>query len=235
LVCCLCWLASTGLAQTRWYGGGAWRSSHRSERISGSVGLQAVPDREWMIGFDRRTRMTGLAIDWGCLSTLRLHSPFYELDHSLPYYPIKSHLPTHRFESVQVFSFIGIERALMGSERIHSVFRLGPVFSVHGGNFLSTTTAWSVTDQRSFILYRLGVRPHPLGIPFWRLQGGVCVKWGERRRLAGSVQLVMSYDIGDRSQVMYQTVPQDAIHVSEGWLRKQRCSFGLLCGLGKKR
>lgn len=216
-------------AQLEWIGGGGWRSSSRLVRISGRLGLQALPDRECTIGMERSIRRGLRPIGFGWLATVRLRSSFYELDMPLPYYPLKPHLPTRRLESAQIFSFISLRGNLFGFERLGWRLRTGPMLHFHSGNYLSTTTATSYTGGVPFVLYRLGVHPHPLGIPYWRTQFNGSLRIWKRSSMEGFIDPFVSVDLGDRSNIRYQAVPDDGMNTSEGILKNGRWAIGLLC------
>lgn len=230
LSCIVMHLHSTDVcAQLDWIGGGGWRSSSRLVQISGRIGLQALPDREYTIGMERSGRRGLRRVGFGWLGTVRFRSSFYELDKPLSYYPLKPHLPTRRLESAQLFSFISLRGNLFGFGRLGWRLLAGPVLHFHSGNYLSTTTAMSFTGGVPFVLYRLGVHPHPLSIPYWRTQFSGSLRIWKRSSTEGFIDPFVSIDLGDRSNIRYQAVPDDGMNSSEGILKNGRWAIGLLC------
>lgn len=214
-------------AQWRWMLGGGYFSPPTSRIETGSIGLQTKADRVWSFGLTRIGKNRN-RIAWGVEGNLILRSLFYELDQALPYYPWKPHLPTYRFESIRVMPFLSYSNSLF--KRIKGLdweARVSPVFVFHEGNALSTTTAYSVRDRSSFILYRLGLDRHPMGIPFLATRLGLSysVRVGSRWQIG--LQPYGQWHWRDRSRVWYQSTPMDPIHASSGYLKNDAWSFGL--------
>jgi hypothetical protein len=218
-------------AQMDWIAGGGWRSSSPAVSYSGNIGLQSLPDREWTVGVERPFRRGSRRVGIGSLATLRFRSPFYELDKPLPYYPLKAHLPTHRFESAQLFLFLSVHGELAGTGRLGWRLQTGPVLHVHAGNYLSTTTAISPSTGSSFVLYRLRVQGQPMGIPFWRIQGSGSIRIWRRSLKEAYLEPFASLDLGDRSQIRYLALPEDGANMSEGTIKNGKWLVGLLCRL----
>ncbi len=222
-------------AQVQLIAGGAFRSSQRSSSSVGAVGLQVLPDREWSIGVQRKVGFNRAGAALGLLASSRWRSPFYELSKSLTYYPLKPHLATYRFESLQLFPFISISDMRAASSRLGWSVRVGPVFHFHAGNFISTTTARAVPAQTSFVLYRMRMQGHPMGIPFGRAQVGFSVDVLRRSKFTWQLNPFLQTDLGDRSRGWYQVVPDDPLYAAEGNLRNGKWSFGILCGFAPRR
>jgi hypothetical protein len=222
-------------AQVHWMGGGAIGSSPTSVIRSGQIGLKAVPDRYWSLGGYRKLSNGKTGFSLGVISTLQLRSPFYELDKAIPYYPVKVHVPTYRLESLQLYPFVSIGRPFRSFRRVEWILRTGGVFSFHNGNYLSTTTGQTQPDRRTFILYRLGVQRHPMGIPHWRTQLGLSCKLLDRKTWSCFLQPLIQFDLGDRSSISFQSVPDDPLLVSAGQMINRKWSVGFLCGFVKKR
>ncbi|MFM7672183.1 MAG: hypothetical protein ACKO6Q_06290 [Bacteroidota bacterium] len=202
------------VAQVSWMAGGGFRSFPRSGHLPNVVGLASVPDRDWHLGVSTSWRRK-INRQSGLLFSLRLRSPFFELDAALPYYPLKRHMPAYRVESFTLNPFVGVSGTLDRSERIGWVVRVGPVFEFHSGNFLSTTTARTIPGQSSFILYQLYVRRHPLGIPYGRVQAEWSYLFLKRRSINWRLKPFLQLDFGDRSQIRYVALPNDPIRRSE--------------------
>jgi hypothetical protein len=222
-------------AQVHWMGGGAIGSSPASVMRSGQIGLKAVPDRYWSLGACHKPSNGKTGYSFGVIATIQLRSPFYELDRAIPYYPGKVHVPTFRLESLQLYPFISIIRPLRSFRKVEWLLRTGAVFSFHNGNFLSTTTGQTQPDRRTFILYQLGVQRQPMGIPHWRTQLGLSCKLLDRKSWSCFIQPLIQFDLGDRSSISFQSVPDDPLIVSAGQMINRKWSVGFLCGFVKKR
>ncbi len=220
--------------QVRWIGGGAMVSSPQVRLQSGTVGLKSVSDRNWLIGFSTPWSKHSNRVERGILASFRFRSPFYELDRPLSYYSLKEHIPTYSFESVQLYPFLSYSRDLSFVHRLGYAVRVGPVFSLHGGNYTTTATALTNTGRVPFVLYRLGAIRHPMAIPFFRSQFSFSFRFLVHRRFQGIVSPFFQWDIGDRSRSWFRSLPDDPWNVSEGWLRNRKGSFGFLCSVGKK-
>ena len=228
LIVCTMLICSTH-AQIRWMLGGGYVPSPRTRIEEGSMGLQTKSDRTWSV---RITKMVNKvkSIGWGVQGTFFFRSPFYELDRSLPYYPWKPHLPTYRFDALQVFPYLYYTRSLFKQMKSLTVeARVGPAFVFHEGNALSTTTAYTATDRSPFVLYRLGQDRHPMGIPFLSGQLGVAYTFRVVPRMNVGVHPYVQGQWGDRSRIWYQSTPSDPIHTSRGYIKNSAWSFGFLC------
>ena len=216
-------------AQLDWIAGGGWRSSSPAVSYSGNIGLQSLSDREWTFGMERSSRRGSRKFGIGSLATLRFRSPFYELDKPLSYYALKTHLPTYRLESAQLFSFVSLRGGVLGSGRLGWRLRTGPVLQFHSGNYLSTTTAISPSTGSVFVLYQLGIQAHPVGIPYWRTQIIGSIRIWKRSLNAIYIEPFASLDLGDRSEIRYLALPDDSINISEGTMKNGKWLLGLLC------
>jgi len=109
------------------------------------------------------------------------------------------------------------------------------VFAFHGGNYLSTTTARTLPGQIPFILYRLAVQRQSMGIPFARVQAGFSIRIRSRSSMSWMLNPFVQAEFGERSVTEYEILPNDPLFESAGRMRNGNWSFGLLCGVGKKR
>ena len=222
-------------AQWHWVGGGAIGSSPLSVLRSGQIGLNAVPDRFWIAGLYRTIRKQRVNFSAGIFTSIQLRSPFYELDRSIPYYPVKKPVPTFQLESVQFNPFVSIGAPFRLLKRFSWLLRTGGVFVLHGGNFLSTTTGLTRSDRTPFVLYRLAVHRQPLGIPFSRTQLGLSYQVLDRKKWTCFLQPMIQFDLGDRSEVTFRSVPDDPVFASSGHLRNRKWSAAIVCEVVKKR
>ena len=234
---CILWLvcwADPLWAQVHGYAGGAFRSAPRIRSAQGSLSLLTTPDREWSFGISMPWT-PGSRFEWGCLSAIQFRSPFYELSAAVPYYPLKVPIPTYRIESIQVNPFFSFTAPLAGSRYWKGWVRGGPVFSFHAVQVSSTTTARTVPGQQPFVLYRLDIRRQSIGIPSARVQAGFSYRIWRRPKTDWMLHPFVQAEFGDRSTVHYQILPNDPVYESVGRMRNGNWSFGILCGVGKKR
>lgn len=228
LILCTMLLCSTQ-AQVRWMLGVGYVPSPRTRIEEGYMGLQTKSDRTLSVGIAKSVRRSK-SIGWGVQGTLLFRSPFYELDRSVPYYPRKPHIPTYRFEALQLFPYLYYSRSLFKQMKSLTVeARGGPAFVFHGGNAMSTTTAYATIDRSPFVLYRLGLDRHPMGIPFLSGQLGVAYAFRVGQRMQAGVHPYVQGQWGDRSRIWYQSTPLDPIHTSRGYIKNSEWSFGFLC------
>ena len=165
-----------------------------------------------------------------------LRSPFYELDRALPYYPVKTHIPTFLVESVQLFPFVSYSNRIGGAQsRLGWEGKLGPVFVFHDGSYIGTSTAYTVPDRTPFYLYQHQVDRQPAGIPLVRGQLGITYQFDLGRRLSITLHPFSQVQLADRYRLYYQTTPLDPIHASSGSMRNRPLSYGLLCHLERRR
>lgn len=160
---------------------------------------------------------------------------FYELDAPLPYYPLKSHIPAFRLESVQIYPFISWQGLIPTLPRIGWGMRVGPVFSFHGGDHSTVATARTVPDGVPFELFRLGVYRQPMDIPYLRTQVQLTYRISLQTRWRVGIHPFMQLDLGDLSRVWYRVVPQDPKHSAERWLHTGMGSWGLSCTVNRIR
>jgi hypothetical protein len=229
----VCW-ADPLWAQVHGYAGGAIRSAPRIRSGKGPLSLLTMRDREYAVGFSKPWK-SGSRHEWGCLSTILFRSPFYELRAAIPYYPLKAPIPTYRIESIQVNPFFSFVSPATGSRRWKGWVRGGPVFAFHAVQVSSTTTARTVPGQNPFVLYRLTIRRQSIGIPYARVQAGFSYRIWRRPKTDWMLHPFVQAEFGDRSAIDYHILPNDPMYESIGRMRNGNWSFGILCGLGKKR